>query len=155
MFKIDITKDTKGLEMLKKNLQKQMSMELELGFFPEARYEDGTQVAQVAQWNFEGSVTNPPRPAFQQSILAPIERGQYKKMFDASIARALSRGSFTAEYNVIGKQLQAILRQSIIDWSTPPNSPRTIAEKGFNDPLIETGLMRDSVDYKVTKRGGD
>lgn len=155
MFKIDITKDTKGLEMLKKNLQKQMSMELELGFFPEARYEDGTQVAFVAMLNNEGSATNPPRPFFTSSIIAPMERGRYKKMFDASIARALSRGSFTSEYQVIGKQLQAILRQAIIDWSAPPNSPRTIAEKGFNDPLIDSGLMRDSVDYKVTKRGGD
>lgn len=155
MLNIKITKDTKGLEALRKNLQRQMNMELEVGFFEEARYEDGTQVAQVAQWNFEGTSSHPPRPAFQQSILAPIERNQYKKMFDAAIGQAIKTGSFLNAYKAIGFQLQAILKQSITEWSTPPNSPRTIAEKGFNDPLIDTGLMRDSVDFKVVRRGVD
>jgi hypothetical protein len=41
-----------------------------------------------------------------------------------------------------------------IDWwakeGTPRNAPMTIEKKGFDSPLIETGQMRDAVNFKVT-----
>jgi hypothetical protein len=36
---------------------------------------------------------------------------------------------------VLGEEL----KQSIREFSDPPNAPRTIAKKGFNDPLIGAG----------------
>lgn len=33
------------------------------------------------------------------------------------------------------------------EWA--PNSPETVARKGANNPLIDTGALRQSVDYKV------
>lgn len=35
--------------------------------------------------------------------------------------------------------------KSIADWEIPPNAPETIKKKGFDDPLVETGTMRDNV----------
>lgn len=35
-------------------------------------------------------------------------------------------------------------------WSKyPHNSPRTIEQKGFDMPLVDTGAMRDGVEYKI------
>ena len=34
-------------------------------------------------------------------------------------------------------------------WSIPMNAPLTVELKGFNDPLIDTGKMLDSVEYRV------
>ena len=35
-------------------------------------------------------------------------------------------------------------------WSYPPhNSPRTIERKGFDQPLVDTGAMRDGVEYSI------
>ncbi len=44
------------------------------------------------------------------------------------------------------------LKKAIEDWSTPPNAPSTVAEKGFNDPLIKTETMKNSVEYKIGGR---
>ena len=45
-----------------------------------------------------------------------------------------------------------IVAQNIRNMSSPPNAPATIRRKGFNDPLVETGQMQDSiiVDISVT-----
>ena len=34
-------------------------------------------------------------------------------------------------------------------WTEPPNSPRTVKIKGFNDPLVHTGAMIEGVDVKI------
>ena len=40
--------------------------------------------------------------------------------------------------------------KSVIDeWTTPPNSAATIQRKGKDDPLVDTGKMRDSVEYRI------
>ena len=37
------------------------------------------------------------------------------------------------------------------DLRTPPNAPSTIKRKGSSNPLIDTGALRQSVTYKVTR----
>lgn len=48
---------------------------------------------------------------------------------------------------LMGKDVRAT-----IDAGVPPsNAPSTVAKKGFNHPLIETGAYRDSIVGEVTK----
>lgn len=49
----------------------------------------------------------------------------------------------------VGSRAAEDIRQTVIEMTTPANAPRTIAQKGFDDPLIETGEMRDAIDYQV------
>lgn len=51
----------------------------------------------------------------------------------------------------IGKTAAGDIKKYVIELSTPPNAPRTIAKKGFDDPLIETGEMRDAISHKARK----
>ena len=41
------------------------------------------------------------------------------------------------------------IRDSIIEFDYPPNRPSTIKQKGFNDPLIDSGQMSESVRMEV------
>ena len=45
------------------------------------------------------------------------------------------------------------IQQSIRQLRTPPNSPLTIAMKGSSNPLINTGKLRNSVDFEIIKGG--
>ena len=54
--------------------------------------------------------------------------------------------------NIVGIVAQDDVKASIDEWAkngNPRNAQATIAKKGFDSPLIETGHMRDSVHYKV------
>ena len=45
-----------------------------------------------------------------------------------------------------------ILGESIRNFSSPPNAPRTVKRKGFNDPLVETGGLQDAIEVDVERR---
>ena len=42
------------------------------------------------------------------------------------------------------------VQQYMTDLRTPPNAPSTIAKKGSSNPLIDSGMMRQSVTYSVS-----
>ncbi len=56
-------------------------------------------------------------------------------------------------YEQLGAKYADELWWTIEDWSFPPNAPLTIALKGRDDPLVETGSLRDSVAYRVHRSG--
>ena len=49
----------------------------------------------------------------------------------------------------LGQIVVQDMKDMITDWSEPPNAPSTIAQKGFNNPLIDSGQMRDTVRMEV------
>lgn len=157
MFKLTVEKDTKGWEDIKKRLIKEQK-ELHIGWFQGNNYgpeNDNLPVAQVAQWNEEGSITNPMRPFIRMGFMRHVEKGLYQSYFIDSIQRiADGTSTFTQEYTKLGPVFVKDMQEVIEDWNIPPNSPTTIAEKGFNDPLIHTGKMHDSVSFKITGKGG-
>lgn len=87
----------------------------------------------------------PPRPfmSYSKTIFEP----QFSKI----LAKELVKNKYDSKkaIDVASESLKQIIQKSIIDWSTPPNAPYTVAKKGFNDPLIHTGKMFDSVEYEV------
>ena len=49
----------------------------------------------------------------------------------------------------LGQIVVQDMKDMITDWSEPSNKPSTIAQKGFNNPLIDSGQMRDTVRMEV------
>lgn len=49
----------------------------------------------------------------------------------------------------LGDEVAWDIRQSIIDYDFPPNAPSTVKQKGFNDPLVDSGQMAESVRMEV------
>lgn len=52
----------------------------------------------------------------------------------------------------MGEHIKSEIQRKIVDLRTPPNSPETIAKKGSSNPLIDTGQLRQSIDYEVVAR---
>lgn len=156
-FKLKI--DKSAWTKMKKDLLKTNQMELKVGYFEGSNYgpeNDNLPVAQVAQWNEEGSATNPTRPFIRVGFMGPIKKGAYDSYFAESMQRiAEGKSSFKQEYTKLGPILVADLKDVIAKWDTPPNSPKTIENKGFNNPLIDSGTMYESTSFEVGKRGDD
>lgn len=45
--------------------------------------------------------------------------------------------------------VKSLIVKAIDDGIPPPNAPPTVERKGFDHPLVETGEMRDNVEYRI------
>lgn len=144
--------DTSVWDRIKRNILVGNNLEVSTGFFEDAIYgeeNNNAQVAQIARDNDQGTVKNPPRPFMNVGFGIKVQEN-LPKLFLGNMKRIVEgKSTFTKEYKILSTILTTGLKQTIVDWSTPPNSPRTIADKGFNDPLVKTGKMLESVESKV------
>lgn len=113
-----------------------------------------TSVAQVAFWNEygthkttkDGQVTaTPPRPFFRTMI------AENSPTWGDSMAYLARVHNYNAERILtnMGSGIAYTLQRYIVEWSEPPNAPFTISVKGFNNPLIDEGIMQREVGYRV------
>lgn len=118
---------------------------LRVGFLETAKYPDGTNVAQVAFWNEYGTKTSPPRPFFRQTI--ETKSGKW----GGALGKALLATNYDARKSLalVGTGIKDQITKSIVDFASPGNAPATIDAKGFDKPLIDTGVMQRSVDFDV------
>lgn len=124
-----------------------MQGSVNVGFLAGATYPDGTSVAQVAFWNEYGTTSAPARPFFR-TMVARESPG-----WSLLIAKAAKHYNYDAAtvLQFMGVKISEELQQSIRGWSTPGNAASTIAEKGFDNPLLRTGHMQNSVDFEVNE----
>lgn len=123
---------------------------LTAGFYKDAKYEDGTPVAQVAWRNNFGTVRKdgsefiPPRPFFNDAI------NENKDKWAEGLGKKLKTNGFDVEnaMNRLGEQMKADIVDSINDWTEPPNAKSTVEEKGRDAPLKDTYHMMRSVGYQ-------
>ena len=117
---------------------------LQVGFFESAKYPNGIQVASVAFFNEFGTLKIPMRPFFRNAINDNTKKwfASLQQLIAYDNARALDR---------VGEIVRSDIVNSITNLRTPPNSEATIKRKGSSNPLIDTGLLRRSVTYKVVK----
>jgi len=158
-FKLKV--DDSVWKKMKKELLKANQMEVQVGVVEPTNYgsdNDNLSVAQVWQWQEEGLPAKniPTRPAIRVGFMAPIKSGSYNELFVDSMQRiAEGKSTFKQEYTRIGTKARVDLKKAVADWDTPPNAPYTVAEKGFNNPLIDSGLLYESIDFKIDKKGAD
>lgn len=137
-----------GWDEIRYNLAHLHGHGTDVGIFPEAgAYPDGTPVVNVAAWNEFGTDTNPERPFMRTTM--EENHGKFARHAERLLRELLRRRmTVDAVLTTLGAIQATAVKKTINDWTTPPNSPRTIAIKGRNDPLVDTRLMRDSVKFK-------
>lgn len=116
---------------------------LEAGFLEGVTYSDGMSVPMVASLNEFGTYNIPPRPFFRNAINKNSDK--WGKIFLQGMQKQGARNAF----GLLGERIRKDIIQSINDTNEPPNSPVTIARKGSSKPLVDTGLMRASVNYRI------
>lgn len=114
---------------------------------PLSTYPDGTPVAAVAFWNEFGTSTSPPRPYFRTMISkeAPSWPGKMVQAYKAT------NGDGAKVLALMGEDISAALQESITELTSPKLAESTIARKGFDKPLVDTGQMLRAVTYEVEK----
>ena len=122
---------------------KDMNASVRVGVLENATYPDGTPVAMVAFWNEYGTRTSPVRAFFRTTV------SENKKNWVLSVQNLMKMHNDPKQVmGLIGVHMQQIV-QSINTWSDPPNSAYTIAKKGFDKPLVETGVLMRSIKSEV------
>ena len=123
---------------------------VEVGFFPTARYQDGTYVATVAAQNEFGTERIPQRPFFRNTI-ADLKIDKTLKDIVSSGIDPATGGVINPDLaDHVGIYVQNKIQQNIVDLREPPNAPLTLRLKyPKTNPLINTGFMRLSVTYGV------
>ncbi len=116
-----------------------------IGFIDKATYPDGTLVAAVAAYNEFGTERIPPRPFFRNMIK------ENKSRWPVNLRTFLKNKNYDARaaLGLLGQEVQEELQTSILSNVPPPNAPATVAEKGFNRTLVDTGVMLNSVASRV------
>lgn len=155
--------DEKEFDKLLKRMKSLEMKQVDVGFFNTTYSSEngGLSVAQVAQWQEEGTIDSgghiPARPfirtGFHQEVMS-----KYKAPINKALSNVAS-GTETphAMCKRLGAGLQTEMQLAIENGSRyKANSVAWAAFKqsttGASSPLIYTGKMRDSVKYRITNR---
>lgn len=154
----EVTQTGKILEVALKGLQNKVA---KVGWFPSAKYPDGTPVAYVATIQEYGyPPDNIPSRSFMRSTI--IEQEKAWTALAAAGARAILRGTATVDLvlNGIGEKAAGDIRKKISSIWSPPLSPVTIQNRlrrysdkatigSLTKPLIDTGVMLNTISVEV------
>ncbi len=152
-------------DKLKKKIEKRLNpnYNLEVGFFESAKYSTGQNVAQVAYWNEYGTPTIPPRPFFRNAI-----KDKSKEWLELFRDTQFQTKDMFKTLGIVGTVIKDDIATSITELSDPQNSDITVdggwirhpngksfkvKGKKSSNPLIDTGVMRNSVSYEIDKKG--
>jgi len=108
--------------------------------------DDGTTIPEIgAAHEFGAGV--PERSFIRSTIAENISK--YNKMrrdlIKAMVAGEISSSKAVA---ILGEAVKADVQRKIETLSDPPNSDETIEHKGSSNPLIDTGAMRQSIQWE-------
>ncbi|WP_444447899.1 hypothetical protein [Pseudomonas kurunegalensis] len=140
----------KGMAALVARLEKLAQEEVKVGIFEDSKYgpeNDNLPVAQVAVWQEEGTTTSPRRPFMSTTMSNPEVEDVIKfgmKAATAAVAHKTKPDKFLDE---MGEAVAAFMQMTAYDWPGS-NAASTIKSKGFDDPLLHTGKMIDSITYQ-------
>lgn len=118
------------------------------------RHEDNPNIglAEIAFIMEKGSTVNniPPRPFMQQTRTMNEKKvaGLSKKYLSA-----ISTGKMSAMDAIkkLGASYEGAMKKIILTGAFAPDAPATARRKKSSRPLIDTGLLRQSIKYKVAK----
>ena len=116
----------------------------------EAHGDDAISVIEVAVFNEFGTATIPER----SFIRAWFDENEAKLQADfAVLMQGVAAGKHTRQQalELLGQRCVGQIQQRIADGIEPANAPSTIRRKGSSTPLVDKGILRSSVSYRVSE----
>lgn len=151
----NVKDNDKGWKRITRKILALDKKEVSAGVHDDAGNEDnGKSIALVAFWNEYGTKREkvqhiPPRPFIRISF--DDHNSEWVKEADTQLT-AMVNGGKTASgaLNALGRLMKKDIKKIIGDKSKlKPNAPSTVARKGFDKPLYETGKLEAAIDFKV------
>lgn len=98
------------------------------------------------------SVDIPARPFMRLTLNHHAD--EWTELFASEVLKvALNpQGTVDDVFKTVGKRMVADMKDTINKLSQPANAPLTAERKGFNNPLVDTGILRDSIDYFIVNK---
>lgn len=106
---------------------------------------DQANNAQIGAMNHFGTDRIPARPWLDVGVASASQ-----EVLD-TIAEAIEDGEpMDVALNRVGLVAVAGVQNYMDELSSPANAPSTVKRKGTDNPLIDTGELKQSVNYKIT-----
>ena len=127
---------------------------LRVGVLEGSTYPDGTPVATVAAVQEFGAAiehsdghttTIPPRPFMRNTVRH--NKGQWGPLL--GVALQASKLDTGRALGMVGAKIASQMQDEIKAMDDPPNAASTVARKGFDAPLRDTGALLRSIDFEV------
>ncbi len=105
----------------------------------------------IALWNELGTVNIPSRPFMRDSVDKHRDDIEH---FMMEQEKALQEGAAAKEIlEMVGLFMKDLIQTEIEQGDFAANAQATIHRKGSAKPLIDTGTLKNSVNYWITKKG--
>jgi len=142
--KADITDDDKGMRAAIERLDVRGQEFVDIGILADA---GEAEVEKAAQNEF-GTERIPERSFIRATIDENEDRLARARV---TLSGRIADGQLQrdAALRLMGVRIQTMIRRKIRTLRTPPNAPATIAKKGSDNPLIDTGEMLRRVTFRV------
>lgn len=123
-----------------------------VGWFEDQRYDDGTSVAQVARWNEFGTKAGIPERPFMRRTKMEHEKEWIEKL-KTLVQRALDDDKdIDLALKQFGEFVAGDIQATILAGGFRKNAESTIRRKGAGKmPLIDTGVMISSIQARTDR----
>lgn len=134
----------RGWDKIKRELSTLKNSYTKVGLQKGEMHSSGQLVAQIAAQNEYGTRYIPSRPFMRTAFSNNLN--QLENRLQVSLNSIYEgRSSAAASLNSVGVWYTGKIQETITNFSSPPNAPSTIAQKGSSNVLIDTGQLRQSV----------
>lgn len=150
---IEVTRDPVLKDMLKKVVKNLRDGAVEVGVLTGAGTHpnsNGATVAEIAVWNEFGTKRIKSRPFMRATL-------RLKKLEYRAIIRQLSKQLMNLKISedqalaILGMAAESDVKETIRRLSRPANRKSTIRKKRSSNPLIDTGLLRQSIHWSKVR----
>jgi len=111
------------------------------------------EYATANEFGTEANGGHVPERSFIRSTMDEMDGKLKKEMADEKINIIIGKTSIAKALGTFGEKITSAIKKKITDIQDPPNAPSTVKRKGSDNPLIDTGRMRQSIAWKIREKG--
>lgn len=129
-----------NLDRLQKTIKESEGLNLQVGWFSSAKYDDGTPVAGIMALQEYGSPRNsiPPRPFFRPAVQS--NRKDWNKLVEKGLKSVINGTSKASDVmNGLGLKVQSDIKNEITNGDHAALSPVTLAIRKLRDDGYQIG----------------
>lgn len=144
-FEIKLGDTIELLNDLKKDAKKYKGAKV--GYIKDKQYENGFSLIENAIVQEFGNDKIPSRPFIRKTLK---KKESWIELFDNLLSENLTLRQILLQ---VANQVRSDMIASIDSNIPPPNAKSTIQQKGSSHTLIDTGLLRGSIQVELVKNG--
>lgn len=138
-----------GFNAIIRELKQLDRKEVNAGILKDAGDNEGVPLVNIAMWNEYGTRRIPSRPFVR--IASDENKSKWGDVAAEGVGQIIERRiKWRKCCGMVGERMRDDIKKVIGDKTKlAPNALSTIRRKGHDKPLIDTGLMKSKVDFRI------